>query len=94
MLVTLPGIVTLVRPVQKANAYVPMLVTLSGIVTLVRLERAERIVSDAGDAAGNRVTSAHASWILNERGQALVEQHSIRTAIKEILPDPPLWLSG
>ena len=36
MLVTLSGIVTLVRPVQTANAPYPMLVTLSGIVTLVR----------------------------------------------------------
>ncbi len=37
MLVTLSGIVTLVRLVQLSNAAVPMLVTLSGIVTLVRL---------------------------------------------------------
>ena len=35
MLVTLPGIVTLVKPLS-ANAYAPMLVTLFGIVTLVR----------------------------------------------------------
>ena len=37
MLVTLLGIVTLVRLVQPANAQSPMLVTLLGIVTLVRL---------------------------------------------------------
>ena len=36
MLVTLSGIVTLVRDVQPAKALPPMLVTLSGIVTLVR----------------------------------------------------------
>ena len=36
MLVTLSGIVTLVRPLQSENAHSPMLVTLSGIVTLVR----------------------------------------------------------
>src|SRR5258707_632273 len=37
MLVTLLGIVTLVRLVQYMNASDPMLVTLLGIVTLVRL---------------------------------------------------------
>jgi uncharacterized membrane protein HdeD (DUF308 family) len=37
MLVTLSGIVTLVRPLQPWKAKSPMLVTLSGIVTLVRL---------------------------------------------------------
>ena len=37
MLVTLLGIVTLVRLVQNSNASLPMLVTLLGIVTLVRL---------------------------------------------------------
>jgi hypothetical protein len=35
MLVTLSGIVMLVRPLQPLNAKCPMLVTLSGIVTLV-----------------------------------------------------------
>jgi hypothetical protein len=35
MLVTLAGIVTVVRLLQFANAKFPMLVTLSGIVTLV-----------------------------------------------------------
>ena len=35
MLVTLLGIVTLVRDLQSKNASSPMLVTLSGIVTLV-----------------------------------------------------------
>ena len=35
MLVTLSGIVTLVRPLQPENADDPMLVTLSGIATLV-----------------------------------------------------------
>ena len=37
MLVTLLGIVTLVKPEQKKNAMPPMLVTLFGIITLVRL---------------------------------------------------------
>jgi hypothetical protein len=37
MLVTLLGIVTLVRLVQYSNAKFPMLVMLLGIVTLVRL---------------------------------------------------------
>ena len=36
MLVTLSGIVTLVRDSQPQKARSPMLVTLSGIVTLVR----------------------------------------------------------
>ena len=36
MLVTLSGIVTLVKPLQPENAEDPMLVTLSGIVTLVK----------------------------------------------------------
>jgi hypothetical protein len=35
MLITLSGIVMLVRPLQPQNAHPPMLVTLSGIVTLV-----------------------------------------------------------
>jgi hypothetical protein len=39
MLVTLLGIVRLVRPVQNRNASLPMLVTLLGIVTLVRPEQ-------------------------------------------------------
>ena len=37
MLVTLSGIVMLVKLLQLANAYAPMLVTLSGIVMLVKL---------------------------------------------------------
>src|SRR2546426_664240 len=41
MLVTLLGIVTLVRLVQRENAWDPMMVTLLGIVTLVRLVQAE-----------------------------------------------------
>ena len=36
MLVTLSGIVTLVKPLQPENAEDPMLVTLSGLVTLVK----------------------------------------------------------
>ncbi len=36
MLVTLSGMVTLVKPVQPENAEAPILVTLSGIVTLVK----------------------------------------------------------
>ena len=52
-----------------------MLVTLSGIVTLVRLVQSSNAsIPDAGDAVGNRVTSAQAARILNERGLALVEQ--------------------
>jgi hypothetical protein len=41
MLVTLLGIVTLVRDEQRENASHPILVTLSGIVTLVRDEQPE-----------------------------------------------------
>ena len=37
MLVTLPGIVMFVKPVQPENAPQPILVTLSGIVMLVKL---------------------------------------------------------
>jgi hypothetical protein len=37
MLVTLSGIVTLVKLVQEENAPFPILVTLPGMVTLVRL---------------------------------------------------------
>ena len=37
MLVTLSGIVMLVRPLQPEKAELPMLVTLSGIVTLAKL---------------------------------------------------------
>ena len=39
MLVTLDGIVTLVRLVQLANAYSPIPFTLDGIVTLFKLEQ-------------------------------------------------------
>ena len=39
LLVTLLGIVTLLRRKQKEKAWSPMLVTLAGIVTLVRLEQ-------------------------------------------------------
>lgn len=35
MLVTLSGIVTLVKPLQSLNAELPMLVTLLGSMTLV-----------------------------------------------------------
>ena len=41
MLVTLFGIVMLLRPVQLENAQFPMLVTLFGIVMLVRLGHSE-----------------------------------------------------
>ena len=41
MLVTLDGIVTLVRPLQPENAFAPMLVTLDGIVTDVSLLQPE-----------------------------------------------------
>ena len=54
MLVTLPGIVTLVRLVQSRNASAPMLVTPLEIVTLVRQVVHERLIPDADDAAGNR----------------------------------------
>lgn len=36
MLVTLAGMVTLVKALQEENAKPPMLVTLGGMVTLVR----------------------------------------------------------
>jgi hypothetical protein len=39
MLVTLAGIVTLVRLVQLENADTPMLVTLAGMLTLVSPEQ-------------------------------------------------------
>ncbi|GIT05903.1 MAG: hypothetical protein CM1200mP29_13140 [Verrucomicrobiota bacterium] len=42
MLVTLSGIVTLVRLLQYRKARSPMLVTLSGIVTLVKLLQPEK----------------------------------------------------
>ena len=42
MLVTLFGIVTLVRDVQQEKASSPMLVTLFGIVTLVRDEQPKK----------------------------------------------------
>jgi hypothetical protein len=45
----------------------------------------ERIHPDAGNAAGNSVTSAQACWELYQRGLALVEQYSIHTAVKLIL---------
>jgi hypothetical protein len=41
MLVTLSGMVTLVRLVQSENAAYPMLVTLLGMVTLARLVQLE-----------------------------------------------------
>jgi hypothetical protein len=41
MLVTLSGMVTLVKLEQPENAELPMLVTPSGIVTLVKLEQPE-----------------------------------------------------
>ncbi len=39
MLVTLSGMLTLVRLLQLENAESPMLVTLSGMLTLVRLRQ-------------------------------------------------------
>ena len=42
MLVTLSGIVMLVRLAQCSKAFLPMLVTLSGIVMLVRLEQIQK----------------------------------------------------
>ena len=54
MLVTLSGMVTLVRLLQLQNANLPMLVTLSGMVMLVRLVQSRNAESpDAGDAVGN-----------------------------------------
>ena len=51
MLVTLLGIVTLVRPVQPSNAPSPMLVTLLPIVTPAKgCSLKERIFSDVGYA--------------------------------------------
>ena len=45
MLVTLLGIITLLRDLQSLNAYSPMLVTLLGIVTLVRDEQPSNALS-------------------------------------------------
>ncbi len=42
MLVTLFGIVRLVRLVQEPKASIPMLVTLLGMVTLVRLVQSSK----------------------------------------------------
>jgi hypothetical protein len=36
MLVTLPEMLTLVKPLQPENVYIPMVVTLLGMVTLVK----------------------------------------------------------
>ncbi len=41
MLVTLPGIVTLVKLLHPENASSPILVTLPGIATLVKLVHSE-----------------------------------------------------
>lgn len=43
MLVTLSGIVMLVKYQQLENAYVPMLVTLFGIVMLVKYQQLEHV---------------------------------------------------
>ena len=53
MLVTLSGIVTLVRLMQPSKAPPSMLVMLSGIVTLVRLLQPEKASPNAGDAVGS-----------------------------------------
>ena len=45
MLVTLAGMVTLVRPLQLMKAYMPMLVTLFGMVTLVRLVHSQKALA-------------------------------------------------
>ena len=45
MLVTLSGIVMLVRELHLEKALLPMLVTLSGIVTLVRALQYEKALS-------------------------------------------------
>ena len=45
MLITLLGIVTLIKPVQPENAKSPMLVTLVGIVTLIRPRQPENAKS-------------------------------------------------
>jgi hypothetical protein len=54
MLVTLLGIVTLVRLLQSIERIVPMLVTLLPIVMLVRLVQSSNAIPDAGDAVGDR----------------------------------------
>jgi hypothetical protein len=64
MLVTLSGIVMLVRLVQPENAPSPMLVTLSGITTLVRLVQPENapspmLVTRIDQEAGGRGNSPH-----------------------------------
>ena len=43
------------------------------------------VIPDAGDAAGNRVTSAQSARIFNKGDLVLVEQHPSDTAVKRIL---------
>jgi len=59
-----------------------MLVTLRGIRDAGELGAArKRVVRDASDVVGDRVTSGFGSWILDDGGLALVEQDTIHTAI-------------
>ena len=60
--------VTLVRLPQELKAKFPMLVTLLGRVTSHQFGNIgiERLVSDAGDSAGNDVGAGFARWIINE----------------------------
>ena len=54
MLVTLSGMVTLVRLVQSWNALIPMLVTLLGMSDARQASAVmECVIPDAGDAVGN-----------------------------------------
>ena len=85
MLVTLLGIVTLVRLVQPENASVPDAGDAVGDRDAGQAGAAvERPVPDAGDAVGDRVASGYAPRVLDERGLALVEQDSIHIAIDGI----------
>ena len=57
MLVTLSGIVMLIRLVQPSKAQFPMLVTLSGIVMLVRLVQPEKTETPILTTPSGMVTS-------------------------------------
>ena len=79
MLVTLLGIVTLVRLVQPCERIVPDAGDAVGDRDAGQAGAViERIVPDAGDAVGDRVASGFAPRTLDERGLALVEQDPIR----------------
>jgi hypothetical protein len=100
MLVTLSGIVTLVRLVQPQNAP-SMLVTLSGIVMLVRLlQPANWVLDECGlalvqqrpiEAAVNRVECVHVDLVrllqfLNAPPSMLMTLLPIVTLVRPVQP--------